>query len=244
MLFLAVIFFFFIAIALRYRKKKIENEDMREEFENQLMNSRLEMQEQTLHFVSKELHDNIGQIASLLKIYLGTIKYEDSEKLKIKIEDSKELVNNLVMDVRLLSTTLNTEKLLKLDLTEAAKIEALKLERTDLFKITVNVKGLILPMDSDKKLISFRILQEILNNIVKHSEAKNIIIDFNYGKSDLTLTVSDDGRGFNIEEAMSADSTTGNGLVNMQNRAQALKGTIHFQSQPGMGSTTILKIPV
>lgn len=241
--FLSALFYFILYLAMRYRRKKLETDKMRELFASQLASSRIEMQEQTLQYVSRELHDNIGQVASLLKIYLATLKYDDEPKLRAKIEDSKNLVQNLVTDIKLLSTTLNTDKLVKMDLPDAVKIEGEKIDRTGEFKVNVMVEGDHVAMDNDKKLILFRMIQEILNNTVKHSDAKHINIKFSYIENNLILVITDDGRGFNVEERL-ADNQSGNGLINLQNRALAIKSELQISSTPGSGTTHKLIVPI
>ena len=241
--FLSALFYFILHLAMRYRRKKVETDKMRELFASQLASSRIEMQEQTLQYVSRELHDNIGQVASLLKIYLGTVKYDDEPKLRAKIEDSKNLVQNLVTDIKLLSTTLNTDKLVKMNLPDAVKIEGEKIDRTGEFKVIVSVEGEHIVMDNDKKLILFRMIQEILNNTVKHSGANYIDIKFTYLENNLILEITDNGHGFNVEEKL-ADNQSGNGLINLQNRAHAIKGNLQISSIPGIGTTHKLIVPI
>ena len=105
--FLLLIFLIVITLAIRYRKRKKENQELKAQFDQELLKSKLEIQEQTLQHISREIHDNLGQVASLIKINLNTLQLEDNSKAGDKIEYTRELVRQLITDLKLLSSTLN-----------------------------------------------------------------------------------------------------------------------------------------
>ena len=241
---LLTVFFIVVVLAVRYRKRKRENEALRSQFSEQLLKSQLEIQEQTLQHVSRELHDNIGQIASLVKINLNTIKPGDPEKYASKIENTKELVKQLMMDIKLLSTSLNGDKITKIGLFAALENEAEKINKTGAFTSRFTQHDNIPPVNDEKSIIIYRMLQEILNNAMKHSQASEIIMDAYYRNNKFVLVVSDNGKGFNVPEKLADKKDTGNGLLNLQERAKVIKATVYFESNPGTGTVTTIKTPL
>lgn len=237
---LLTVFIIVIVLAVRYRRRKRENEELRSQFSEQLLKSQLEIQEQTLQHVSRELHDNIGQIASLVKINLNTIKLEDAEKSASKLENTKELIKQLMMDIKLLSTSLNGDKVTKVGLFTALQNEADKVSKTGVFTSAFTQHDNIPPVNDEKSIIIYRMVQEILNNAMKHSEATAIDIDAYYRQNSFILSVRDNGKGFNVAEKLADKKDTGNGLLNLQERAKVINARVSFESEPGKGTTTTI----
>lgn len=242
--FLILIFFIVITLAFRYRKRKKENEEMRVRFSEQLLASKLEIQEQTLQHVSRELHDNLGQMASLIKINLSTVQLKDPAKAEDKLANTKELVKQLITDIKLLSVSLNTDKINKLGLARALKIEEEKLLKTGIFKVSLSLPDNLPVIDSEKEIIIYRMVQEILNNTIKHSKAKNISISMLYQPGRLELKVTDDGIGFDAQKKLADVDDTGNGLTNLQSRAKVINAIYSINSQPGKGSESKIVIHI
>lgn len=235
------VFFIVVVLAVRYRKRKRENEELRSQFSEQLLKSQLEIQEQTLQHVSRELHDNIGQIASLVKINLSTIKPGDPEKYASKLENTKDLVKQMMIDIKLLSTSLNGDKVTKVGLFNALENEAEKVNKTGVFTSRFTMHDNIPPVNDEKAIIIYRMVQEILNNAMKHSQASEINIDAYYRKGSFILAVSDNGKGFIVEEKLADKKDTGNGLLNLQERAKVIKAIVNFESAPGNGTVTTIR---
>ncbi|MGL6267426.1 MAG: histidine kinase, partial [Chitinophagaceae bacterium] len=121
---------------LYQKRKKIlvkESETLKLEFEKQLMQSRLEIQEQTLRHISHELHDNLGQVASLIKINLNTLSFHDTEKATAKIEHTKEITRQLITDIKALSVSLGADHIAQTGLVKALQTEVERLNKTDAF---------------------------------------------------------------------------------------------------------------
>ena len=103
---------FIIIMGFQYKQKQIkhirEKEKIQSQFQQTLLQSQLEIQEQTLHNISQEIHDNIGQVLSLTKLNIQTIDIYQPEKALIKINDSRELLTNAIRDLRNLARSMNT----------------------------------------------------------------------------------------------------------------------------------------
>ena len=236
----------FIVILVAYsnkRKKRFlqEQQNMQMLFKEQLLQSQIEIQEQTLQHISKELHDNFGHIASLIKINLFTLQLNDTEKALAKIEDTKDLARQLIADIKSLSVSLGSDRLAQAGLAKAIETEVERLNKTGEFIATYQLQGPMPDIDADKALILYRMAQEVLNNMVKHSKAKHINILLQVNENVFILAFSDDGIGFNAEEKATA---SGAGLRNLQSRALLINAQLHIESLPGNGTTITIGLPL
>lgn len=238
------IFFLILTLVMRYRKRKKENEELRGVFAEQLLQSRLEIREQTLQHVSRELHDNIGQVASLVKINLNGIGMKASEGVQQQLNDTKDLVKQMMLDIKLLSTSLSGDRVTKAGLMASLQQECAKIEASSVFKSRFTQHGNIPPIDDEKTIILFRMVQELLNNSMKYSEAAEITVDAYYQKNNLILSVADNGNGFNVKEKLSATTDSGNGLINLQQRANAIGANLQIESDPAKGTVSTIKMPL
>lgn len=242
--FLILLLFIVLILVVRYRKRRRENEEMRAVFSEQLLSSKVEIQEQTLQYISRELHDNIGQIASLVKINLNTISLTDLEKATRKIDNTKELMSQLLIDLKLLSTSLNTDKIAKIGIVKAIQIEVEKMNKIGLFLVSLQVDKNLPVIDSEREIIIFRMTQEVLNNTMKHSDATNIDVHLNYHNRVFTIKVTDDGKGFDVAQKMADTNDMGNGLTNLENRAKVINGNYRIESKVGKGTINTISIPI
>ena len=120
-------------------------------------------------------------------------------------------------------------------------MEKKQLERSCLYHIDLNVSGEPVFMPADKELVLFRIAQEALNNIVKHSRATIITIGLHYDSNILNFDINDNGKGFSIGRKNYEHS---NGIININKRAIMLNGKCTIQSCPGKGTTVKIAIPL
>lgn len=225
----------------RIYKHRKEQAQLHAKFSQTLLESRLEIQEQTFQHISSELHDNLGQVASLIKINLFTIDLNDSDTARDKIENTKELTRQLLTDIKSLSVSLSSDRIAKTGLSQALATEIDRLNKTGQFVASFTQVGDLPILDNDKATILYRMVQEVLNNMVKHSRAKNITVLLNASEKFITLAISDDGIGFSISEKMNSG---GAGLLNLQNRAALIHALLYVQSSPGNGSQTTIELPL
>ncbi|HEV7780222.1 MAG TPA: sensor histidine kinase [Chitinophagaceae bacterium] len=228
----------------RKTKNILEKEQLRSGFQKELLQTQLEIQEQTLKTISEEIHDNIGQVLSLAKLKLNTIDTGNEVTLKEKIMDSKNLVSKAIQDLRDLSRSLNTDNIASMGLLRALEYE-LEMIRKSGFETVLEIKGDTKRMEPQKELIVFRIIQETLNNIIKHAEAKRIMVTLSYNSDKLSLDVQDNGKGADMEVlADNEDNNKSLGLRNMKNRAKMIGAEFIFDSSPGKGTRVALVIPL
>jgi len=228
----------------RKKRHQEEKKEMQKSFEDELTRSQVEVQEQTLKTIASDIHDNVGQLLSLTKITLSTIHTtEDHAKVMQKINSAINLVGTSIKDLRQLATILHAENLLAEGLEYAVEKELAWIGRTDTYQVTWNCLGIQRKLsDPKKELIAFRLIQELLNNIIKHAGASVIELEFEYMETEIRVQVKDNGVGFDIQA--SRVRPTGLGLNNLFKRAELLGGNLELASDKDRGTTAILRIPI
>jgi len=232
-----------VMIILYYQKKRFQHKQQLvtkdKEYAQQLLQSKLEMQEQTFNMISSEIHDNVGQILSLAKVQLNII--DQSPVLdKSLLNDAKESVGKALTDLRDIAKSLNSSRIQQSGLFESIQQELQRIQRSGLMNTFAELKGEEVSIPDQKKLILFRIMQESLQNIIKHSNASQINIVFNYQKDQIIITITDNGQGF---DPVALDAKDGQGLQNIITRAGMIGGIAAINSQPGNGTTIIITSP-
>ncbi len=228
---------FIVTMLIVYRRRQYQHQQ-------ELLHARLEIQENIFKNLSEEIHDNIGQELSVLKLTLSVIAAGPGSDAENYIKESRGMVNHIISSVSDLSKSLHTDRIVKIGIIEAVKFELEKIAKTNLFKTFFTYGDAEFYMNPGNEIFLFRIIQEILNNIIKHSKAQNIRADLVYKGSALFFTFTDDGVGFDVKEAMQRPSSNrGIGLTSMMNRAKLIGGHLSVVSQLGKGTKTIIEIP-
>lgn len=246
-LFTLVILLFLFSFIIQYQRKstafKAEKKVMQSAFDQEILKTQLEIQEHTLKNISLEIHDNIGQVLSLAKLHLGTIDTNKQDSLQDKINSSRELVAKAIQDLRNLSKGLDTDYVKARGLLEASKAELESIQKAGLHQTQLNVTGEPYNLENNTELILFRVLQELLNNIIKHAGAKSILVDFIYDPGKFVLKIKDDGKGFDLNAiAGNSKNAMGLGLKNMHNRINMVKADFFMESTIGKGTNVIITL--
>lgn len=229
---LTMIFVYVIFIQKKTRLLIAQKEkDMR--FEKELATSQIEMKEQTLNYIGQELHDDLGQKLSVVRLRQNQLiaKMKDSEKEELV--ELNELLGECIQDIRDLSKTLITEQVIHFGLIESLEREISKIQKLRLLKIELITQKHDIDIMPKHGLILFRIIQESINNILKHSKAKNVSIKIEDDHEKLDILISDNGKGFNTN--LKKD---GSGLKNMELRAKIIHAEFSIQSEPDKGTQT------
>lgn len=237
----------FLLLYIRsYNKHKknhfLEKQNMQQKFESEMLQARVEVQDQTMQSIATELHDNVGQLLSLTTLTLNSVNLSDEIKAKKKIENSLELVNKSIKELRELAKLLHGEQLVENGIGHAIDQEISWLSKSGAYTIKVNNtlagSGHSSP---DKDLIILRLLQEIINNIIKHAQATEIQIDAHLKTGTLSLIVQENGVGFNPDEIKAKKS--GMGLNSIYKRIEMINGKLILNSAPGEGTSISIEIP-
>jgi two-component system, NarL family, sensor kinase len=243
---LGVFIIVFLFLHQRRRHRHIsEKQQLQSQFQQTLLQSQLEIQEQTLQNISQEIHDNIGQVLSLAKMNVGTIDIYQPEKAQVKIHDSYELMTKAIQDLRNLARSMNSSYVMEMGLLRAIEYEVEMINKSGVFIPQLNVEGHPLNANAQKELILFRIFQEVINNIIKHAAAKKVDIRILFTEEFLNITVIDNGKGFDTTQLNTLDNPSfGLGLRNMQNRARLIGANFSITSTPGTGTTVNIQLPL
>lgn len=230
--FLGVVLFVFVnEFRRRQNNYYKEKELMNAEFQHALLESRLEIQEETFKKISQEIHDNIGQMLTLVKLHLNNIDISLHSPSSENIEKANSLLTNAIQDLRDISKTMNTDIISRIGVIKAIQLELDLIEKASGIKtkfIDNNSPDHISP---EVELILFRIIQEALHNCIKHAQASLIEVMV-YGKDKLEVVVKDNGIGFDPNIA----SVKGSGLTNIESRCKLINANLTLQSSPGEGT--------
>jgi signal transduction histidine kinase len=234
--FLMVVMVSFIVIMVIYhRQRQIKNQqkvrEIQADYEKTVLNVEKELREDILAYVGKELHDNVGQLLSLAKMNLSSSKPE-------KVSEGKVMVNEIIHAVRILSKSLNIDWVEEISLEEFIQRELKKLDSADFCKVAFHQAGNTLRLEKDKKLVLIRIIQECLNNAIKHAEPKLIEIKVDSNLEKPEILIWDDGKGFEYN-----GQSSGLGIYNLKSRMTTIGGEMILHSVLGKGTEIKLILP-
>jgi len=215
---------------------------MQQKFESEMLQARVEVQDQTMQSIATELHDNVGQLLSLTTLTLNSVNLNDKEKAIKKIDNSLTLVNKSIKELRELAKLLHGEQLVENGIGHAIDQEINWLNKAGTYELKVNNQLVDLRITSpDKDLIILRLLQEIINNIIKHAQAERIQIDSYLEHNTLHLRVAENGIGFDPDIVKTKKS--GMGLNSIYKRIEMINGKLALNSAPGEGTSISIEIP-
>jgi signal transduction histidine kinase len=234
-----------LLVAMYNRRRKLHFEEknlMNQKFESELLKSQIEVQEQTMQTIASDLHDNIGQLLSLTTLTLNSIDLKEPEKSEKKIITSLDLVKKSIQELRDLAKLLQGEQIVELGLGKAIKQELDRLRRIGDYKLKVKNQLLDSAIFSPKKdLIILRLLQEIINNIIKHAKATHIEVDLSLIDETLHFVVAENGIGFDYE--LVKNQKKGLGLYSIHKRIELINGKIKVNSSQTTGTIIVIEIP-
>jgi len=226
------IIYFVVLYRNRQLRNKKEQEQLQADFHQELLKTQLEVQEQTLNYVSAEIHDNITQVLSFVKLALGNLASGMDDSKKTKVGEVRELVAQVITDLRDLSKSLSFEHIASQGLVRTIEKEVERINKSGIINISLEQEGNAYSLGEQRELVLFRIFQETLNNTLKHAKAERLKIMLQYHSDLFNLTLEDDGSGFSTEILSNKD---GSGLRNVENRAALIGGTAIIESAPGKG---------
>jgi two-component system NarL family sensor kinase len=215
---------------------KLKNEQLESE-KNIRYSLILDTQEKERERLSRELHDNLGQLFTALKLNLENYK-EYATEHKDYIDKSITLVDTAIDDIRRISNDLMPSILKEFGLLYAIENLKSNLEKQSSFNINMLIDESIIIDDRKNSVYIFRIIQEAVNNSIKHSNASDINVTMQKKADIIYLKIEDNGIGFDTKTI-----TFGNGLFNIKERVRAINGEIAIESSANEGTKIIIKIP-
>jgi two-component system, NarL family, sensor kinase len=245
---LLLVGFIVTTLFLYQRRQKRQEEDMvrmKDKYEKEALLSQLEIQENTFKTIAQELHDNIGQMLSVVKLTLSALPLEKEHKAYSMVESSKEVLYKALADLSNLTKSLHTERIADVGLAESIQFELHAIENAGILKVNFTNEGYEYPFDEQKSIYLFRIFQESLNNTLKHAKATALDVSLVYTDDFFTMCIKDNGVGFVINEKKESTSPgSGVGLRSLNNRAGIIGATISIDSTPGVGTSVLIKLPL
>ncbi len=184
-----------------FQRRQLQNSQekaaLQAQFEHEILNVENEIKEETMRYISRELHDNVVQMLSLVKIQLNNLQQDAT--LASKITQPKEYLTAAIGDLRALSKTLNTDNILHEGLAKTIGFELKRIEKATALFIEWREQGEIYRLNAKQEIVVFRIFQELIQNILKHAHAKNIKVLLEENDSFFKIEVEDDGVGFDFD---------------------------------------------
>lgn len=230
-------------IIVNYKKKQalylLERRKMQEEFEKQLMKAQLEVQEYSFHQISEELHDNVGQLLSTTKMLVGITEralHEPPDSLRT----ASETLSKAIQDLRSLSKSLSNEWLHQFNIIENLQAELDRLKAARQVEVSLHTNTHMLPLEPQEQVMVFRVMQEALQNSIKHAHATQIKVAIEVRDEGIYLCLSDNGFGFDTDSA----AQKGVGIMNMKHRIGLLQGQIELTSAESKGTKVEINLPL
>lgn len=233
----SIIISVFVANRQRLRQE-MKMSDLKLSYEKELRNAELELREQLMSHVSRELHDHVGHTLLNMQLIIENRKLDDPQRSE-QLKPFEELLKDASDQLRLLSRSLSQEYLSSLSFQEAIHKEVERLSEFSTMKVNY-VPGTKKygTLDKDQLLMSYRIFQEIINNVIRHSGASEFTVRSNF--QDYLLKVEDNGKGFNPEEVFASGKASG--LKNIRKRASLAGLDLNIQSLENQGTTITLSL--
>jgi PAS domain S-box-containing protein len=212
----------------------------RRTFEKKIVEAIISTQEEDQSKYARELHDGLGPLLSTLKMHIEWIADTNNVQNKDKIiQHSIHTIDNAIRSVKEIANNMSPHILQRFGLVEAINSYIYRLKETSKieFVVSSNLKDRIA---SNIEIVLYRILLEIINNAIKHSDAKKVILKFNKQKNALQINCSDNGKGFDVTRVMSEGQ--GMGIFNMQNRIKHIGGGFKIISNMNIGTDITINL--
>jgi two-component system NarL family sensor kinase len=227
---------FIVAMVVLHRQRQIQNrqklDQIKAEHEKTLLNVENEIQQETLNQIGRELHDNIGQLLSLAKLNLNSTKPE-------KQAEGKEYITQIIKEVRALSKTLNLDWVESITLDRFIAQQLDKIQGTGFCQTSLDSDLSFKELKKDQKLVLIRVIQECLNNAIKHAQPEHLTIQMAKNGAFREINIIDDGLGFDTNQ-----KSEGSGMFNLTKRMETIGGKFKLTSTVGKGTHIILELPL
>lgn len=230
-----------LAVMMIYRKRKVEHLHeigrMNEKFARELLEAQLEAQRQTMQYIGREIHDHVGQELTLAYLLTQQLDAKASKEVN-QIKAVGKIINESLNDLRNLSRSLTDSALGENDLDQLIKLECYKVRSAKVCQVTYRCRARAIKSSDAVKSFVVRILQEFVQNSLKHSQCTSISVELSAQPDGVMLTAADNGKGF--EEV---PLHPGVGLANMRKRAAIIGAELRIESAREQGTRLQLFIP-
>jgi len=229
---LFVLFFYFQKKKTQFLIDKMESELY---FQSELVKTRVEIKDQTLSEISKELHDNIGQILSVAIMQVNLLSSNKNLVNNGDFNELKEVLAKAINEIRILSRIINRENLIEINFIDAIQLDFERIKKLKKIKCIFNLEGDFPLINKEHELIIYRIFQEAIHNSLVHSRSETIEMNIICHKDKFVSKLKDYGVGFDLNS-----TSEGLGLNNMRLRAKLIGANLSIVSNEG-GTNLVLE---
>lgn len=244
MLLLAVaLILFFVVYQKRLYRQNLDNQLEREAHQKELLAATVEIQENERRRIASDLHDDIGSLLSAVRLYLRQFDplgpVEENEAVK---EEGLAIISEIIQNTRRITHDLLPAELEKFGLFAAAEDLCSRINRSGQLSVNL-VVGKNQRFDPKKEVALYRVLQELINNTLKHAEADLIEVEYYWKQKHLGFRYLDNGKGFDLALALKRGGS-GLGLRNIESRISVIGGSLNYETAPNEGLRVSVEIPI
>lgn len=241
--FRGIIFVAFVAAVGFFYKRRIANLEKEKRAHEEFSKRLIQSQEEERKRIASELHDSIGQNLLIIKNYALLGKKSDQQTVIKNLDQIANSASSTIDEVRRIAYNLHPYHLERLGLTNAVLSIIDNAEASSQINFEINSDNIDNIFSKDSEINFFRIIQECINNIIKHSQASNAWISIQKKEKEVLVKIKDNGKGFFSNLSLN-DGVEGYGLKNIEKRIHIIKGEIKINSEPGNGTEVLIKAPV
>lgn len=229
----------------RQRESLQEKQILKETYQRELLQSQIEIQNQTLQQIAQELHDHIGQLLTVTVMRLDILEEDVKEAdAQESVQQTRELVGTIISDVRTLAKTLDYNTVQRFGLLPSLTLELERIQRVGRVQTRLTTTGEPYSLGEQTETVLLRMAQESFNNALKHARARTLTVAVDFQPDTFVFIACDDGQGFHVDKIADRSlEQAGAGLGNLARRAGLLGGTCRIVSQPGEGTRVEIQIP-
>ncbi|MBS1634938.1 MAG: sensor histidine kinase [Bacteroidetes bacterium] len=245
---LALLVLLSISAYLFYRKKQVQQKAELDAEIGRQKEARtravIDAEEKERRRIAQDLHDGVGQLLSAAKLNLSNLESKvkpATPEEQDALHNAISLVDDSVKEVRTVSHNMMPNTLIKMGLASAVREFIGKLGNQPSLRVDLEIVGLDERLEPQLETVLYRVIQEVVNNIIKHAKASQISMQLIRHDKELSFMIEDNGIGFDTSKL---ETFEGIGLKGIQSRIEFLNGSVHFDSQPGRGTTVIVEVPL
>ena len=246
--FVGLLLFFILSIVYAYQRKALQHkqkeQELQVEMKQKMLQALIEGQEKERARLSRDIHDSLGAQLSTVKLYLAELRTHSlNSSTESLLEESMSLLTHSIQDLRVISQDLMPQPLQRMGLIETMRMYCGKLSvahKKDI-RFTTNTNRLII--SESTSLMIFRVIQEIINNAIKHGNSQTISIKFTDRIHQLAICIEEDGAPYNWDEVKQRSARNGLGILNIETRISLLNGALQ-QTNVDQKNIVSITIPV
>lgn len=235
------VFTFLVIYRRRQQQYRRDKELLLTQFEQEMQLAQLEVQEHTQRQIASEIHDNVGQLLSVVRLYQSGLAAQLTDAAqRNRLNEANAITGQAITDLRALSHSLNSDQLALHSLADSLRTETERITRSGQLTAAFVADCTLPLLPPDTTLMLFRMVQELLHNAIRHAAATHIAVSAAREQTHFRITVADNGTGLPEQPATPA----GSGLRNLRRRATLIGATLHYATTVGGGTTVTITFPM